>query len=80
MPFSGHHRNQVTNGLLLRADLHTLFDEGLLTIDKRMVRLHRTLRGTVYQEFAGLPLRVPPTPDLQPNDSHLDWHHRKNPA
>ncbi|WP_404482023.1 HNH endonuclease [Novosphingobium sp. BL-52-GroH] len=33
MPYMGEHTNAVTNGLLLRADLHTLFDLGLIMID-----------------------------------------------
>ncbi len=80
VPFLGRHSNQVTNGLLLRADLHTLFDEGLVTIDERTVQLHRNLRGTVYEEFAHRPMQVPTNPELQPNDAYLAWHRRKNTA
>ncbi|WP_336979879.1 HNH endonuclease signature motif containing protein [Altererythrobacter fulvus] len=32
MPYLGEETNDVRNGLLLRADLHTLFDLGLLKI------------------------------------------------
>jgi hypothetical protein len=32
MPYLGEHTNFVTNGLLLRADLHTLFDLGIIRI------------------------------------------------
>ena len=32
-PYLGDHTNHVTNGLLLRADIHTLFDRGLIKVD-----------------------------------------------
>jgi putative restriction endonuclease len=32
-PYSGRSSDQVCNGLLLRADVHTLFDCGLLAFD-----------------------------------------------
>ena len=32
-PYFGAHTNHVTNGLLLRADIHTLFDRGLIKVD-----------------------------------------------
>jgi len=31
-PYLGEHTNHVTNGLLLRADMHTLFDRGLIKV------------------------------------------------
>lgn len=31
-PYLGDHTNHVTNGLLLRADIHTLFDRGLIKV------------------------------------------------
>lgn len=33
VPYRGVHTNHVSNGILLKADLHILFDEGLLAID-----------------------------------------------
>ncbi len=51
--------NASTNGLLLRADLHTLFDDELLRIhpDTLTVWIHPTLAGTPYWELNGRPLR-----------------------
>ena len=42
IPYKGEHTNVVVNGLLLRADLHTLFDLGLIAIDTAdlLVLLH----------------------------------------
>jgi hypothetical protein len=45
---------RTSNGLLLRADIHTLFDLGLLSIDEHM-RVHLTdeLLASEYKDFAG---------------------------
>jgi hypothetical protein len=53
--------NSLANGLLLRSDLHALFDEGLLRIDPQRltVVLARSLEGTPYWELQGRPLRSP---------------------
>lgn len=40
MPYQGPGTNHPSNGLLLRADLHTLFDLGLLSVDHETLRKH----------------------------------------
>lgn len=52
--------NNPTNGLLLRGDLHTLFDLNLLGIDpaRLTVSLHPDLRDSDYKEFDGAPLLI----------------------
>jgi predicted restriction endonuclease len=54
-PYRGRSTNVVTNGLLLRADIHTLFDLNLLGIcpSNYSIVLSERLRGTTYQEFEG---------------------------
>jgi hypothetical protein len=51
--------NHTDNGILLRSDLHTLFDKGLLRIDpdSLVVVLHRSLTDTPYWELNGAELR-----------------------
>jgi hypothetical protein len=53
--------NSVGNGLLLRSDLHALFDDGLLRIDpeRLVVVLAHELEGTPYWELNGQRLRLP---------------------
>src|SRR3712207_8092818 len=48
----GPETNHPTNGLLLRADLHLLFDQGLIGIDPATmtVLVHPALRSTRYVE------------------------------
>jgi putative restriction endonuclease len=54
--YRGQQTNHVQNGLLLRADLHTLFDRGLLSIDAATwtVVVHASLRGTHYGALEGV--------------------------
>jgi len=57
-PVSLGGRHSTKNGLLLRADLHTLFDLGFLTVDDdRRVRVHPAAAD--YSEFDGRVLRSP---------------------
>jgi HNH endonuclease len=51
----------VTNGLLLRADIHTLFDTGHIRIDPETmtVVLSAELASTCYQDLAGRPIVFP---------------------
>ena len=60
-PYLGDHTNVVANGLLMRADLHTLFDLGLLRIapKDRLVVLDEALQGSEYKRFHGVALALP---------------------
>jgi putative restriction endonuclease len=57
-PYARTNENGVHNGLLLRSDLHTLFDLGLLAIDPATmtVALHPALLEMGYGTFDGAPL------------------------
>ena len=50
LPYRGPDTNKVVNGLLLRADVHTLFDSGLIAVDvKNMtVLVDKSLEGSEY--------------------------------
>lgn len=58
-PYRGEQDNDPANGLLLRADLHTLFDLNLLGIepDTLTVRVHPSAQEEGYAEFDGIELR-----------------------
>lgn len=68
-PYSGPSSDHVCNGLLLRADIHTLFDSGLLAFDPetRRVVLADTLRRSDYAHLAGQCLREPSNPEHRPS-------------
>jgi putative restriction endonuclease len=74
----GPHR--VDNGLLLRSDLHTLFDQGYLTVTPELrLEVSRRIReefenGKEYYALRNEPIRIPSrTPD-RPSRQHLIWH------
>jgi hypothetical protein len=60
-PFATTERHRVEEGLLLRADVHRLFDSGLLTISPELVvHVAPTLRGYgAYSALDGRSLYVP---------------------
>ncbi len=55
MPYSEKPDNSTNNGLILRADLHTLFDLNLLGInpEDNSIHLHDSLIDTEYSIFQG---------------------------
>lgn len=80
-PYQGEQTNHVSNGLLLRADLHLLFDFRLISIDTKTkgyrVVVKRELKGTSYGGLSGRRLRLPQDPTVRPSKKALDWHRRK---
>jgi hypothetical protein len=77
-PYLGPKTNHVTNGLLLRGDIHTLFDRGLLAIDEeRMtVILHADLKSTTYSKYDGVAIQQPADAAERPDKAALR-HHRE---
>lgn len=76
IPYRGPQTNHLTNGLLLRADLHDLFDLGLVAVDTGSMRLLLAddLAQTMYEPLHGERLWTPSEPDLRPNLEALDLH------
>jgi putative restriction endonuclease len=78
LPRGGEHR--LDNGLLLRSDVHTLYDRGYLGVDPR----HRLLvsprlraefgNGEQFYARAGELIAVPPRRVDRPNQEFLEWH------
>jgi len=60
-PYRGPESNVVTNGLLLRSDIHTLFDLRLLAVDPvtRTIVLSKLLAGTQYEALSSSQLAEP---------------------
>lgn len=75
-PYLGPYTNNVTNGLLLRADLHTLFDCGLLAIDPEAmtVLIDSHLLDSEYALFSGRRLAAPKDPTQMPSKGALKMH------
>jgi hypothetical protein len=76
-PYRGSETNRTDNGMLLRADIHTLFDKGLLWLDENLlIRTDDRLAGSEYAQLNGSALRVPGDPALRPHPDHLAYHRR----
>ncbi len=78
IPYKGKDTHHPTNGLLLRADVHTLFDLGKLAVDTRnmTVVVADDLLDTNYRILAGRPLRYPAPEEQRPAVDGLDLHRR----
>lgn len=75
VPYRGEHTQRVDNGLLLRADIHTLFDLGRLWIDENLkVRLSPTLLQSDYATLEGTALLMPASTEDRPHPDHLLSH------
>lgn len=75
-PYKGPATNHIQNGLLLRADIHTLFDLGLIGInpDTYEVMIREELQNTEYRELQGKKVRLPEERELRPNADALREH------
>ena len=75
-PYRGDATNAISNGLLLRSDLHTLFDCGLVTIDPETMQVVTSieLACSGYAKLDGRPLRVPSDPAKAPSKKALKQH------
>lgn len=73
-PYLGDETNVVSNGLLLRADVHTLFDLGLLWINPANLRIEisELLRESEYAWIEGKPLYLPENQEERPSRTALE--------
>ncbi|MGW3895699.1 HNH endonuclease [Micromonospora profundi] len=73
--YMGPHSNLVNNGLLIRADLHTLFDLHLIGVDRdgKLV-VSEGLVGSFYADFHGKRLSLPSRAQDQPSKRRLAAH------
>ena len=78
-PYCGGGTFDESNGLLLRADIHTLFDLGLIAIDTNnmTVVIHPSLDDTEYGRYANRLITLPSDPKHHPNKAALDQHRRE---
>lgn len=75
-PYRGRATNQVKNGLLFRADIHTLFDCGLMAIDPESmtVLVANELNNSEYERVRGRRIPSPQRRDQQPSVKALRAH------
>jgi len=80
-PFSMSGPNKIKNGILLRSDIHRLFDDGYITITQELkVEVSNNIRrefenGREYYKFHGQNLvTLPDDQENRPNAEFLNWH------
>jgi putative restriction endonuclease len=79
-PYSDSGQHVVNNGILLRRDLHALFDQGYVTITPSMTfEVSRKIKeefenGRDYYHMQGTPLWLPPNPSYHPSQQFIKWH------
>jgi hypothetical protein len=73
VPYTGPKSNHVTNGLLLRADIHTLFDLDLIGLDPESfaISLAPAIESTVFAKLQGQKLLLPAKAANAPNQDAL---------
>jgi hypothetical protein len=77
-PYRGLKTNAISNGLLLRADIHTLFDLALIAIDpnKFKIRVSGLLARSQYAEFDGTTPVIPERAAARPSPGALAEHYK----
>ncbi|GMV23510.1 MAG: hypothetical protein AMXMBFR57_34590 [Acidimicrobiia bacterium] len=79
-PYAEGGLHDVRNGLLLRSDLHRLFDRGYVTVTPGLhVEVSSRLRehfsnGRSYYPLHGQSISVPGRADMRPDPALLQWH------
>lgn len=75
-PYLGPATNHVTNGLLLRADLHTLFDTLLLAVDPDTMKvlMAPSIEDPAYRNLHGKVLRATVTKATAPSVDAVKQH------
>lgn len=80
-PYSSGGPHEPENGLLLRSDLHTLFDQGYMTVDADQLKVvvSRRIReefenGRDYYQLHGKAIRLPQDTSSLPSREYLTFH------
>jgi putative restriction endonuclease len=80
-PYGSGGPHQPENGLLLRSDLHTLFDQGYMTVDADQLKVVVSSRirdefenGRDYYQLHGRAIRLPREASSGPSKEYLAFH------
>jgi putative restriction endonuclease len=75
-PYRGTHTNETRNGILLRADIHSLFDYGIIGVDPETMKivLNQSARGSKYADLNNQLIRLPDDSTRHPDRELLQRH------
>jgi putative restriction endonuclease len=82
-PYAEHGEHEPRNGLLLRRDIHSLFDRGYVTVTPdHHFEVSRRIRdefenGRDYYAMHGRSVRIPSAEHQQPDPASLTWHNER---
>lgn len=83
-PYAQSGPHVISNGLLLRSDLHILFDDGYVTVNEDLeIEVSRNIKerfenGKEYYRYQGRPLlSLPHDSEHRPSEEFLKWHRTK---
>jgi putative restriction endonuclease len=82
-PFAKSGPNKISNGLLLRSDIHKLFDLGYITVTSNYnVEVSKRIKeeyhnGKEYYALHGSKLRILPSANIEcPSPEFIEWHNQ----
>ena len=79
-PYSSSGPNSIKNGILLRSDLHILFDKNYLTItNDYKLEVSKRIKdefenGKDYYKYQGKPVILPSSPSSYPDPEFIEYH------
>jgi hypothetical protein len=78
-PYRGTETNHISNGILLRADVHTLFDLGFIAVDTSdyTVLVADRLKDSQYGRFSGKQVQLPSNGRARPSKQAFDRHRKE---
>lgn len=76
MPYLGRHTNSVNNGILIRTDLHNLFDFNLLSIEPSSwrIEIHPSIASDYYRALHGKQISLPKSTQHWPSREFMEIH------
>jgi putative restriction endonuclease len=79
-PYGDGGEHEAQNGLLLRRDIHSLFDAGYVTVTPDLhLKVSKRIRGKFdngrhYYALHGQSINTPAAPTHRPSTAALTWH------
>ena len=82
-PFAQCATHEISNGILMRSDVHRLYDLGLVTVTRDLTfcvskAIDREYsNGKIYYALDGSVISIPDDLNRRPEPEALDWHARE---
>lgn len=75
-PYKGENGNNVANGILLRSDLHLLFDLHMISVhpEEHTIFVSDRIEDRMYKTLGGKKIALPDRKNERPSKQSLQWH------